>query len=86
MDLSLGQHTSGTNSLVVWDIPYYANTAIWKGSTDVSWENDATTSTNLGMYRWMQAYNQTTAITSITFAVGNGISFAGGTAYVYGVK
>lgn len=66
-------------------IPDYANTATWKMNTSNAITVDSTTTTNFGIERLIGAYNQTSAISSITFFPSSG-NFTSGSVLLYGVK
>lgn len=84
--ISYGQdNTASSTSIIEINVPYYANTSIWKMYESYSVENNATTTTNLNMMVNMGGYNQTTAISSLTFLT-NGGNLTSGTVYIYGVK
>jgi hypothetical protein len=66
-------------------IPDYANTTTWKNTYWNSSSNNTTTTTSVDFARGSGFYNQTGAITSITFLLVSG-NFTSGNYYVYGVK
>jgi hypothetical protein len=66
-------------------IPDYANTTTWKNTYWNSSSNNTTTNTSVDFARGTGYYNQTGAITSITFILVSG-NFTSGDYYVYGVK
>jgi len=66
-------------------IPDYANTTTWKNTYWNSSSNNTTTNTSVDFARGTGIYNQTGAITSITFLLVSG-NFTSGNYYVYGVK
>lgn len=66
-------------------IPDYANTTTWKNTYWNSSSNNTTTNTSVDFARGTGYYNQTGAITSITFILVSG-NFTSGNYYVYGVK
>lgn len=74
-----------TQGLVVIDIPDYANTSTWKQVRSVAALNDSTTTTSLRWWNIVGFYNQTAAISSLSFfhTSGNATS---GTILLYGVK
>jgi hypothetical protein len=84
--------TGGTNDnavtqsyiqMNIWD---YTNTVTWKTASSLSFTNNATTPTNVAAQNTpTQVYNQTGAITSLTFFPGAG-NFTSGTVLLYGVK
>jgi hypothetical protein len=73
-----------TNSLVVIDIPDYANTATWKLATGPSIMVDTTTTTSVRIGINTVAWNSTAAISSITLLPDTG-NFTSGTVLLYGV-
>jgi len=84
--ISYGQDNTATSTaLIEVDIAQYANTSIWKMYEAYSIENNATTATNLNMMVNMGGYNQTAAISSLTFLT-NGGNLTSGTVYIYGVN
>ena len=84
--ISYGQDNTATStSLIEVDIAQYANTSIWKMYESYSIENNATTTTSLNMMVNMGGYNQTGAISSLTFLT-NGGNLTSGTVYIYGVN
>lgn len=64
----------------------YTNTTTWKLYWGVSVTNNGTTSTNYNYGIRAGIYNQTSAITSLTFLTTATYSLNGGTVYLYGVK
>jgi hypothetical protein len=78
---------SGTsNTIVVIDIYGYANTTTWKYGLGYHLQNYHGDAAKINMAFRQFAYNQTSAITSITLIETAGGSFNAGTAYLYGVK
>jgi hypothetical protein len=63
----------------------YSNSTTWKMITTDSFVNNSTTNTNLNYRKYINLYNQTAAVSSITLFVGNG-TFTSGTAFLYGVS
>lgn len=76
---------TATNSLITIDIPDYTNTATWKIIEFFGICNDSTTSTSVQKSWGQGVYNQTGAITDITFLLNNTGNLSG-TALLYGVK
>jgi len=66
-------------------VPDYANTATWKQCYWNSLTNNSTTPTSGDINRGTGVYNQTSAISSLTFLMSTG-NFTSGNYYVYGVK
>ena len=83
--LAIGADNASTDGLATVLIPDYANTTSWKMATNHSITNSWSTPANLNAIRYMQSYNQTAAITSITLFPASG-TWTAGTAYLYGVK
>jgi hypothetical protein len=74
--------SQGLTTALVHD---YSNSTTWKMITTDSLVNNGTTNTNLNYRRYINIYNQTAAVSSITLFVGNG-TFTSGTAFLYGVS
>ena len=72
-------------SLITVRIFDYANTTTWKMAANQTINNDYTTPTSFNAIRYMQFYNQTDAIDSITL-FNSAPNWTSGTAYLYGVK
>lgn len=85
LTLSGAQDNAVANSLTVIDIPDYANAVTWKLATSAGVVIDSTTTTSGVLSLYVHAYNQTTAITSLTLFPVSG-NFTSGTALLYGVK
>lgn len=85
LEFSNAQDNSVATNLSYFTIPDYANTTTWKMLQGFSIQVNATTTTNFNILPLSSFYNQTAAITSITF-FGSNANFTGGTVYVYGVK
>jgi hypothetical protein len=75
--------TYGLISLTIYD---YANTTTAKILQGISMVNDYATTTNGYYYGINGWYNQTTAITGVTFLNQTGGNFTSGNYYVYGVQ
>lgn len=75
---------STSQSLIVIDIPDYANTVTWKAARGYGLTNNSTT-TNFNSQNSAFYYNQTGAITSLVIFPQTG-NFTSGTALLYGVK
>jgi len=80
------QDDTDSQSLGIIDFYDYANTTTWKFFDTSVITNNATTSTNVNLFRWRGIYNQTTAISSLVLLNSNGNNFTSGTALLYGVK
>ena len=74
-----------TTNFGMMDVWNYANTTHWKMAQLYYANADFTTNTSVRMGASVAAYNQTTAITAITFW-GDGGTFAAGTYFIYGVN
>jgi hypothetical protein len=85
LELSNAQDNSVATNLSYFTISDYANTTTWKMLQGFSIQVNATTTTNFNILPLSSFYNQTAAISSITF-FGANANFTGGTVYVYGVK
>ncbi len=79
------QDNAGSNSLFQAFIPDYANTTTVKMMLSYSITNNTVTPTNFQMNRYANVYDQTGAITTITFLPSTG-NFTSGTALIYGVN
>jgi hypothetical protein len=89
--LSPAQSNAAGQSLTTALIPNYANANTWKYVVSHGLMNNNTTSTDLNFAEYYGFYNQTTAITSLSFNTGVSNTFGSGaglsgTIYVYGVK
>jgi hypothetical protein len=83
---SAGQNdTAASISQIDIIIPDYANAVTGKMSYGYGMTNNYTTSTNYNMRGWMNWYNQTAAITSLTFLAESG-NLGSGSVLVYGVS
>jgi len=80
-----GDNSTSTSFGVV-DIYDYANTTTWKYARVQYAMADGESSTSLvNMYNWSTVYNQTGAITTLTFFPSSG-NFSSGSILIYGVK
>lgn len=77
---------AASQSLIVVDIPEYANTSAWKIMTYQSLVNNETTNTNGAWEQNAGLYKSTSAISSITLLPQAGGTFSSGTYILYGVK
>jgi len=85
LDLGYANDNAVGTGLIAINIFDYANTVTWKmASGDVMTINETTT-TQLNYRRGFFAYNQTSAISSLTLLPETG-NFTSGTAYLYGVS
>lgn len=87
IQIAQGNDNSVSEGLAIFSVPDYANTTTWKlVDVPVSISNNATTTTNFNALNYYGGcYNQTAAITSITFLYNTG-NITSGDYYVYGVK
>jgi hypothetical protein len=76
---------SVSQNQIIVDIPDYANTTTWKQSMTRSIAVNHTNNSNMNWLHYAGFYNQTSAITSLSFFCGSG-NFTSGTAYLYGVS
>ena len=74
-----------SQSLLVVEIPDYANTTTWKTFTSNIIANNATTTTDFNWYMQAGFYNQTAAISSITLVAVTS-TFTSGDYILYGVN
>jgi hypothetical protein len=74
-----------SNATAVLIVPDYANTTTWKQCYWNSLTNNSTTATTGDINRGTGIYNQTGAISSLTFFMSTG-NLTSGDYYVYGVK
>lgn len=82
--ISNGNDNGTGTSLIVVDIPEYANTTTWKFTFSRALENNSTTPTSLNWNLVFGAYNQTGAVNRIDLLTSSG-NFTSGTAFLYGV-
>jgi hypothetical protein len=85
ISFSSGQDNASSASTVSATIPDYKNTSTWKSAVMDTFTQNATTPANVNYERIIGIYNQTAAISSITFFLGTG-NFSSGTVLLYGVK
>ena len=83
--LSGGNDNGTSQALTTALIHDYSNSTTWKMMTTDSLVNNSTTNTNISYRKYINLYNQTAAISSITLFVGSG-TFTSGTAFLYGVS
>jgi hypothetical protein len=85
MQISNTIDSAVTQGLYTISIPDYTNTTTWKWAEAFAVSNDETTTTSLRT-RWVRGvYNQTGAISSLSFLADTG-NMTSGTVYLYGVK
>lgn len=75
--------TTNLTSIIITD---YSNTTTWKQSTTNSLNASTSVGTNMNFDLYQGFYNQTAAISSITFKADTSGTFSAGTVYLYGVK
>jgi len=85
LEFSNAQDNAVATNLTYFTVPDYANTTTWKMIQGYSIQVNPTTTTNFNILPLSSFYNQTAAISSITFTTLNA-NFAAGTVFVYGVK
>ena len=85
--ISLGAADNAvTTNLAVMDVWDYANTTTWKILQGYAAQADNGTPTNVILSAVNGAWNQTTAISSITFIPDTAGTFNAGTYFIYGVN
>lgn len=80
-----GNSTATATGLLYAEIYDYANTSTWKTCMSIGLCNGANDGTQVNYQVYWNAYNQTGAITSLTFFPQNG-NFISGTVLIYGVS
>jgi hypothetical protein len=80
-----GTDNTTATGLYYFTIPNYANTTTWKIITGLGFSQNFTTTTNFNHGTFRSVYNQTAAISSLTFFPNSG-NFTSGTILLYGVK
>jgi hypothetical protein len=80
-----GNDNSVASGLVIIDIPDYTNTTTWKMATITALHTDSTTTTNFGYNTYTGLYNQTSAISALSFLASSG-NITSATIYLYGVQ
>jgi len=85
--IALSENTDNgvTQSMFVLTFPDYTNTTTWKNADVFGYGNDDTTTTSMRQVWNKAAYNQTVAITSLSFFPTTG-NFTSGSVLLYGVK
>ena len=83
--MATNSDNGASDSLITVRIFDYTNATTWKMASNQSIVNDSTTPTSFNAIRYMNSYNQTAAISSITVFPSSG-NWTSGTAYLYGVK
>lgn len=83
VNMATGNDNSVNTGIIVIDIPSYSNTTTWKIANSRNATVDDATTTNLNIENRIGAYNQTTAISSLSFIPSTG-NFTSGSYLVYG--
>jgi len=81
--MATGNDNSVATGLIIIDIPSYSNTTTWKIANSRNITVNATTTTNLNIENRVGAYNQTAAISSLSFVPSTG-NFTSGNYSIYG--
>jgi hypothetical protein len=84
--LTYSQDNGTPNGIVIVEIPFYANTSIWKYFRSSGVVNSYLDQAKAEFTMTACAYNQTGAISALEFFFNGGVIASGGTIYVYGVK
>jgi hypothetical protein len=74
-----------TQSLLRAEFPLYTNSTTWKFARIISIANHSSTTTNFNFVNHIGLYNQTSAISSLSFFSASG-NMTSGTVLLYGVK
>jgi hypothetical protein len=85
MQLAQTASTSADQALIAVTIPDYANSTTWKMANVSTIVAAASPTSSVVKYLVLGAYNQTTAISSLSFFCGSG-NFTSGTILLYGVS
>ena len=85
MDTVVSNDNTTNNGQHIFNIYDYANTTTWKFAEVITNVSDSTTPTSLNRVLSYGAYNQTGALSSITFFAAAG-NMTAGTVLLYGVK
>ena len=85
MDTVVSNDNTTNNGQHIFNIYDYANTTTWKFAEVITNVSDSTTPTSLNRVLSYGAYNQTAAISSITFLAASG-NMTAGSVLLYGVK
>jgi hypothetical protein len=83
--LAYSNDNGTSTTLITVSIPSYANATTWKYALSLPLNNSYLDAAKFNWTQIATLYNQTSAITSLTFLPSAG-TFTGGTVYVYGVK
>jgi hypothetical protein len=81
--MATGNDNSVATNLIIIDIPGYSNATTWKIANSRNITVNATTTTSYNVQNRFGAYNQTTAISSLSFLCSSG-NFTSGNYLVYG--
>jgi hypothetical protein len=82
-NMATGNDNSVATGLIIIDLPGYSNTTTWKLANSRNITVNATTTANFNIENRIGAYNQTTAISSLSFIPSTG-NFTSGNYLVYG--
>ena len=85
LNIAPGNDNSVANGLAATWIYDYANTATWKIYESIAIGVNASTTTSGNIMQLLGAYNQTSAVSSISFVVETG-TITSGTVLLYGVN
>jgi hypothetical protein len=80
-----GQDNGTTQGFILVDILDYTNTSTWKAALQYQWNVAFDNTAQLNTASLMHSYNQTTAISSLSFAPNSG-TFSGGSVLLYGIS
>jgi hypothetical protein len=81
--MATGNDNSVATGLIIIDLPGYSNSTTWKLANSRNITVNATTTANFNIENRIGAYNQTTAISSLSFIPSSG-NFTSGNYFVYG--
>ena len=81
--MATGNDNSVASGLIIIDIPSYSNTTTWKIANSRNITVNSTTTTSYNVQNRFGAYNQTSAISSLSFLCSSG-NFTSGNYLVYG--
>ena len=84
--LNVALNSTTTQGLTIVNIYDYANATTFKMGDVLSINNDYSTATSINYSFTGFAHNQTAAITSVSLFTSSAGTWAGGTAYLYGVQ
>jgi hypothetical protein len=84
-DVTGSPNSAAGQAFTILTLPDYANAVTWKTCQSQSYQNNQTTNTSVNVQSGLHGYNQTGAITSLTFLAQSG-NLSTGTVLLYGVK